>query len=99
MDNDRASSRQREESDNRAWLDYVKSRDNAILESKKSAHAKTLFHIAMQEKMDREAAERKAFVKAEQDRVAALALAANRKDAASWDAWHDAVDAKLQTEY
>lgn len=33
MDTDRASSRQREESDNRAWLDYVKSRDNAVLQA------------------------------------------------------------------
>lgn len=53
----------------------------------------------MQEKMDADAAQRKAFVKAEQDRVAALALAANRKTAGQWDAWHDAIDAKLQTEY
>lgn len=48
MDTDRATKRNLDAGDNLAWLEYVKDRDNAILQGKQAKLSLDKFHQAMQ---------------------------------------------------
>lgn len=99
MDDDRSKKRNLDSQEQNAWLEYVKDRDNAILQSKEAKLSLDKFHQAMQAKMDAQYAERSAYIAAQNEAIAAKARASNAKEDAFWDAKFDAIDAGLQKDY